>query len=213
MKFTVTKGQDYREVLQRIEEFLQENVGDYTKLQSNMNIYLNLCDAHGDIYTKNTREYQVTKDEIYDKDDVAIHNFINQWKRDAIWQIETLINDIENLPKKVENIKKKLDKAVKSGFSTVDKWKQEFAEVEKRQNNASNDLELYNQVLYCIQHNIVFYEIKIERGSRNNVIYLRPIVDKESRYLSAPLYFYRNGCSFNDKQNYEIDWICNYDLE
>lgn len=210
MKFTATKGQDYREVLQRIEEFLRENAEGYTILQSNMNIYFDLCDAYGDICSKNTREYQVMGDEIYDKYDIAIHNFIKQWKQDAVWKTKELINDIENLPKKAENVKKKFDKAVEKGFSTIDKWGQELAKVEKAQENSLRDLDFYNTILYCIQHNIVFFESKIVKDSKYVSIYTRPIIDKESRYLPAPLYFYKNGCSYNDKQNYEMYWISYY---
>ena len=210
LKFTATKGQDYREVLQRIEAFLRENARDYTILKGNMNIYFDLCDAHGDICSKNTREYQVTGNEIYDKYDIAIHNFIKQWKQDVVWKTKEFINDIENLPKKAENIKKKLDKAVEKGFSTIDKWSQELEKVEKAQENSLRDLDFYNTILYCMQHNIVFFESKIVKDSKYASIYTRPIIDKESRYLPAPLYFYKNGCSYNDKQNYEMYWISYY---
>lgn len=209
MKFTATKGQDYREVLQRIEAFLRENAEGYTILQSNMNIYFDLCNVYGDICSKNASEYKVTKDAIYDPDDVAVNNLINQWKCDAVRKLESLINDIVNLPKKAESIKKKLDKAVENGFGTVDKWKQELAKVEKEQENASKNLDFYNSILYCIQHDIISYESRIIKTSSSTFIYTRPIVDKKGNYLPSPLYFYKNGFSFDNKQDYKTYWISN----
>lgn len=62
MKLSIDKGVSYKNAIDILSEFLQENFSDYPTLKNTMNIYITLKNSDNQICPDNEKEYILNQD-------------------------------------------------------------------------------------------------------------------------------------------------------
>lgn len=205
MKIKVEKGQNCIEALEKIIGFLKEECGEYEFLKGDLSLYLSLEDSRGNKCPVNTCEYEYTEGKFENADKVLNLKISRRMLEYAEVELQQIERDINSIDKKIKKAKYHYENAIKKGFKTSEKWKEEFEALtkEKEEENPKTQRRI-NLLRECLKGKVLlntYKEVTNWGQNKSTMIYARLVIDPDCNVFAKPVYYCpRDGFTDIDKE-------------
>lgn len=142
MKLSINKGVSYKNAIDILSEFLQENFSDYPILKNTMNIYITLKNSDNQICPDNEKEYILNQDGQV-KDVLEDEKTKEFTKRMREWN--SFINSYEN---KISRLEKQVNTDINYLETAKEKGRKEENITKRKIQLDKNKLELKRVIKY-----------------------------------------------------------------